>query len=308
MLGWDRHAARTAVTGTATAAAVAACIALSATPAQAVPVSPWPAGGRTPTGCVTETPAGSGTGTTWTYTDTFVPLVPYAGFSASIYTTVGPMGRRIQFSARTLQPCSGVGSVEITTAIGNGPFSSAGPTTAVTDNAFDATWVTPLRTVLPSDAGRYVTKVSTMRRYDAFILDVDHRLVSATPTAAPAEDISGGWATVSQFLLRQTTLTSAVSRSVVATGGSVTVSGYLNYALDRAWARDNGETVVVLTRTPGHAWVKRATLVADSHGHVSWTFRPTAARTYVSLVHGRVFSGRYTAASISPTRVVLVRR
>ncbi len=87
----------------------------------------------------------------------------------------------------------------------------------------------------------------------------------------------------------------------------MTVSGYLNYAQDRAWARDNGGRVTVLTRSPGQPWVARTIRLADAGGRVSWTFTPTAARTLVYLAHAPTYTGRYTAGSSSPVRTVVMR-
>jgi hypothetical protein len=287
-------------------AAAIACVAatLTATPAQALTPPPWPTSGRIPTGCDNATPAGSGAGLTTTYTDSFTPLVVYAGFGPGPFAVVGPTGRRFTFVARTLQPCSGVDTVSIAVAVNGGPSVVQPGVTGYSTDAFQGWWHTPLATLRPSQAGRYVTTVETQRRYDSFVLDASDRLVSKTDTVAAPVPVSGGWATVSQFLLRQTTLTAHASAPRVAKGSPVTVSGHLNYALDRAWARGSGEKVSVLMRTPGTRWVGVVTLVADANGFVSYTFRPRGT-TYIQFAHARTFTGRFTdRANTAAVRVL----
>jgi hypothetical protein len=250
--------------------------------------------------------SGTGAGLTSSYADTSVPEVQWAGLHNGRIIVVGPAGRGIRFSAWTTQYCSGVAQTAISIAVNGGSSTSVGPTSAVFDDAFGATWLSAVRTAMPSRAGRYVATATTQRRYDSFVLDADHRLVSKVDSVDAPVSVGGPWTAVPQYVLRQSTLTARLSRSLVGRGGAVTVTGHLNYALDRAWARDTGGRVTVLTRAPGKPWVARTILLADANGRISWTFRPVG-RTYIHLVHEPTYSGRFTAGSSTAALLVTVR-
>ena len=296
----SRRRAAIAITA---ASSVVSMIAV-ALPAQAVALSDWPAAGRAAAGCATVTPAGPFSDWTVSYTDTLMPSINNVFINGGTYVIVPPAGRSASIQVAATEPCGGIGFVTPYPRIAGSLFPSAG--VPVSDNAFSLLTASAYA-FNPSDAGIVtVPLVQTNRRYDAFMLDKDFKLLGTpTATAATAVYMTGDWSTKKLYVLRQTTLTNTASKTIVPKATAVKFTAVLRYAINGAWAADNGEKVIVQTKVGTRAWTTRATLLASSAGIVSYTFKPTAA-TFVRFVHAAVLTGRFTASIVSPIRVIRV--
>ncbi len=288
----------------------ASSVLLSTSPAGAVTIPDWPSAGRMPVGCASlSVDAGPDpSGLSFLYTDAGTPTVTYAGLSTGTrFTVVGTTPKQVAWMVKTSEQCSGTIGVEVEGRRVGGPALSLGSFGATGGDAFTTTWTTSTLSVTSDDASAFtIPFVYTARRYDSFTLDGEFTLISKTDsTLSSAALLQGPWSNTPQYILRATTLTSAVSKTSVKKGAKVTATGVLTYAKPGAWAADNGEKVVVQVRVGSGAWVTKATLTASSTGKVSYTFAPTKTSS-VRFLHAQVLSGRFTAAATSPVRTVKV--
>ena len=303
---------RRTIVGVVVAAAAASLLA-SATPAQAIVIPDWPAAGHVPVGCsgLNVLPAGTPGGYAYQYTDTGAPRVLTAGLSTgggtpSRVIVIGTTGRNLSWVATTSETCTGISGLALYFRLNGAPVNAVTGLAPTTTDVFNTRWTTTPLPASPDDAGTVVLPfAATARRYDTVILLDDYTLSSKTDTASGATWVQGPWASTTTYLLRQTTLTSAVSRTAVRKGGAVVVSGVLKYATPGHWAVDNGEKVLVQVKVGSGAWKTRATLVAGSTGKVSYTFKPTKT-SKVRLVHAAHLAVRFTAAVNSTIRGVKV--
>jgi hypothetical protein len=296
---------RRALTTGAIAATTAALILGSAGPTGAAVPPDWPASGRYPVGCAAMSPGGGPGAYTYVFTDTAAPVITSVGWSSGRFTVLTPAGRSVRLEVRARQTCSGVFAAAVRFRENGGELSTPVLLPPVTTDAFSALMASEYERATPDDAGSWVFPVATTaRRYDAFALDDDFRLTDSI-VSSTSYSVQGTWSTQPQYLLRATTLTSAVSKAKVAKGAKVTVSGVLRYATDLGYVAYGGRSVVLETKVGAGAWKARTTLTASVSGAVSSKLKITK-RTQVRLVSAAVLSGLYTAAVTSPTRTVKV--
>lgn len=281
-------------------------LALAAAPAGAAAPPSWPSGGKVPVGCATVATIGSGSASQFAFTDASVPTVSSAGVQfagGKRVLVVPPTGASAVFELTVVNGCSGVGNVAAAVIRPDGT-GGAGPFGPATTDAFAGRWQSIPAVATPANAGPFLfPTVDVRRRYDSFVLNSSFGYVSSVAAAGAASRVVGPWSTKPVYILRATTLTSAVSKAKVARGKKVTVSGVLKVADVGGYVAYPGATVVVQTKVGTSAWKSRTTLTANGTGAVSWSVK-ILKKTQLRLVTAQVLASPYTAASTSATRTV----
>ena len=302
------NVARRRLSITVAAAAGAAALLAAATPAQALTPPSWPSAGKVPTGCASVVSTGSGSSTQFTFTDTSVPTVAGGGvqFAGGKRTlTVRPGGTPAVFEVAVSNGCSGVGSVAASLIRPDG-LGVSGPFDLATTDVFSSRWEATGSIAYADFAGPYRwISVDVARRYDSLTLTSSFTLGSYVPHGSATTKVVGPWSTSPIYILRATTLTSAVSKAKVARGAKVTVSGAVSIAGTSAYAAYAGAKVVVQSKVGSGAWTSRATLTASASGTVSTKVKVTK-KTQFRLVVADKLTTPYSAASTSPTRAVKI--
>jgi hypothetical protein len=305
-LGGLMHVTRRRLSISFAATAGAVALALGAAPAGAAAPPAWPSGGKVPTGCASITTAGSGSASQFTFTDTTVPTVTSAGVlfaGGKRILVVPPAGAAAVFELTVVNGCSGVGNVaaSVIRPDGTGGAGVFGPATT---DAFAGRWTTSTVTATPANAGPFVfPTVDVRRRYDSFVLNATFGYVSSVAASGAASRVVGPWSTKPIYILRATTLTSAVSKAKVAKGKKVTVAGVIKVAEVGGYVAYTGAKVIVQTKVGTGAWKSRATLTAGATGAVSSSLK-ILKKTQVRLVAAQVLAPIYSATVTSATRTV----
>jgi len=296
---------RRSIVASITAATCIAALGVTANPAGAFTTS-WPAGGYVPQGpdCKMNGLIGDvGILRQSAWIDSTIPSVEDVFVNGGTSVTIPPAGRSVTFEARVIDRCSGVSLVQ-ETLLYNESLETRPMMTAETHDVIGGMWG-DARAVTPSQAGVYrMGSMVTARRYETFILDINFYLVSHTP-ASSGGFVVGPWSLKKMYLLRQTTLATSQSSTMIRKGRTVKFQGVLKYATDTGYLPDNGEKVTVQVKVGTGKWVTKATLTAGSTGIVTYTFVP-AKTSYVRFGHTNVYSGRFTAAIVSAARKVTV--
>jgi len=301
---------RRGITVSAVAAIASAAFLLPISPAEAIVIPDWPTAGHVPVGCSgLDVGPGPAPGYEYLYTDTGVPTVATAGVTTGTVQqkviVIGPSGAHVTWTATTSEQCTGASSLALYSLIPTQGLIVP-PMTATGTDMFTTTWRSPVALVSPDYAGPVtVPFAQTQRRYDSVILLADYTLLTKTDVSTSPKWVQGAWSHTTSYFERQTTLTSAVSKTSVRKGSAVAISGFLTYATPGHWAADNGEKVLVQVRIGSGAWRTKATLIAGSTGKVSYTFRPSKT-SRIRLVHAAHLTGRCTAAVTSAIRTIKV--
>ena len=218
---------------------------------------------------------------------------------------VPPTGATAVFEVTVTNGCSGVGAVGASVIRPDGT-GFTGLFSPVTTDAFGGRWQNAPAVATPNNAGPFTfVSADVRRRYDSFVLDSTFSYVSSVPAAGAATKVVGPWSTKPVYILRATTLTSAVSKAKVVRGKKVTVSGVLKAAEIGGYVAYPGAKVVVQTKVGTGAWKSRTTLTANGTGAVSWSLK-ILKKTQVRLVSAQVLVSPYTAAVTSATRTVKI--
>lgn len=294
------------------AAASAASMLLVASPAQAVPLPAWPAGGYVPTGC-TATGADLSPVIKYWFTDPGLPTVPsvHIGSGTSNITVLPPAGAAMTLTMPVVERCSGVGSAYAWTSH-NGVFAGSGALLPPATNAFAGVWSQGLGALQGSPGairpdtgvGYYqVITASAMRRYDSFMLDANFVLTGTPVSGTGSGFTTGPWIATKFFALRAMTLSNALSATKVAKGKTVKATAVLKMATNAGYVADASDKVVVQTKVGTGKWISNATLTTNASGVVSYSF-VLSATTQVRFIHLRVLSGKYTNAVTSVIKTV----
>jgi hypothetical protein len=296
---------RSPVLALAAAAAVLFPTAPVATAGPLVP--PWPAAGLLPL-CGSVVPGSADpTGFTWTYTDTGVPRV--MSRAAPRIIELGPTTHgSLTITARVTNPCSG--SVAATLFFGTPTgFASPADMSPTTANAFDQTYRYTVGPLTPTTAPSLVTCYSVLAysRYGSFVLDQDGRLLNVVKVLGGGSPAAGAYSgpAVRTWVLRGSRLTSTVSRTTVARGGTVVVTGKLSGWTGTHYLPRHGVPVMLQRRVGTGPW--RTLLTRNTTGGLGSVVFPvtvTAAASYRLAYGGSLPS--YDGGAVSPARRVNV--
>lgn len=302
---------RTRRLGVAAAAAAGLALALlPATSASAVTIPDWPAS-RVPVGCPVTAVAETAGGYELTYSENAPVTITgwtFNGSTRRIVLQPGSTTTTLKITAKQL--CSGVlGLLPIfRQSINGGPLSgpTGVPVTALSSNAFTATYGTTGSATPPTTGYIEMPLVGSAPRYDSFVLDQDFALVSKVAFSGATQYSTGAWSKQRVYLELATRQAATASKSTVAKGGTVTFDTAVSIAGPTKYVPAAGVTVKLQTKLPGQAWATRATRTTSGTGKASYAFKPGATMAWRWVLAENITTAPYWAGSMSAAKTITV--